>query len=308
MRITSEQKAVLDTFTCQRLREDPANSGLIRDFVCAKAPALAAMPAMRGWSSDVKGTIAYYVVKDAAGRIVMYFSLRCGLLCEPGYVRRVMRLLDETELLRNALEGSARGDAYWKDILDREKERLGPAKFENRVWKLRDLHSKKVGILEDLQADQQCLPDQDVLRVDETHAAVELVEFCVDDNAALRWKASCLGHRRMGATLFWHFVVPRMLALSDVAGCEYAYLFAAGERDGALVRYYREVLHFIEPKKLGAIKPCYDRQCVLMIKKLFTGKPGVPGPLGVMEPDPDYLVLDRHMANFFEKFNDPAVS
>ena len=308
MRMTEQQQAILNGFTCQRLRDDARNRDLIKKLSAEKGGLMVDTIRNRAWSSDIKGTIAYYVVKNAAGELAMLFSLRCGLLCEPGYIRRIAGLLDETKTLRRALQGRDENDPYWIEYLCTQEQVLGREELERRIHNLKTLLKTKSMIIRDAEEDRNTLPDQDVVRVDETHSAVELVEFCVNDAARDSWDSSAMGGRRMGTTLFWWFIVPRMLELSQVAGCEFAYLFAAGERDGKLVRMYTRDLHFIQPRNLGAVKPAYDNQCVLMIKKLFTGKPGEPGEMGLLEKDPDYLGLDRHRARFIDNFNNPMFS
>ena len=304
--ITAMQTATLERFTCQRLSSDRDNQKLIQSFTSKKGSGVLYSLRSRGWISDLKGTIAYYLVKAPDGQAVFYFALRCGLLCEPGYVDRIQELRDYSVALQQAVSGADRGDEACVEFLRRERERLGTAKYFSILDDLDNLIEQKNGILLDVKLDKKKLPDQDVLRVDEAHAAVELVEMCVNDAARESWKKWGLGEKDMGTTLFWQFVVPKMLQLSELVGCEFAYLFAAGERGGSLVRYYREKLHFIEPKCLAAVKPTFDSQCLLMYKKLFTNKIGLAGPLGCLEIDPDFNGLDNHRKMYFERFNAPA--
>lgn len=306
--ITQQQQQILNGYTCQRMRDDPDNRTLIQTLSAQKNPLMVQTIKQRAWSSDYKGTIAYYVVKDAAGALTMVFSLRCGLLCEPGYIHRIAGLLDETKTLRRALMGAAENDPYWIEYLDNQKERLGPEELDRRIAHLNDHLQNKLSVIKTAEADRRKLPDQDVVRVDEIHSAVELVELCVNDTARDGWDKDLMGGRRLGTTLFWQFVVPKMLAVSETAGCEYAYLYAAGKRGERLVRIYAEDFRFIEPKHLGAVKPGYDSNCLLMIKKLFTAKAGEAGELGLLEPDPDYLGLDRHRTKFFQNFNNSPVN
>lgn len=307
MHITDQQRALLAGFTCQRLTADKANQQLIHGIIPAndKTDVVGSLRA-RGWSSDTKGTIAYYVVKNSAGQIVFFFSLRCGLLCETNYVQRIERLLSETVALREALDGAAKGNLLCAAFLENERLRLGDEEFQRRLENLKDLHNSKTDILRDVRENAETLPEEKSVWVDESHSAVELVEMGVNAAAREAWDRSPLGVRKLGTTMFWQFVVPAMQQLCAAAGCEFAYLFAAGTASGGLVRYYRTKLHFIIPVSLGAVKPSYDKNCVLMCKKLFTGHPGVTGPLGLTEKDTDYLGLDRHRDRFFDRFNDPS--
>lgn len=306
--ITAQQQAVLEGLTCRRVSAIENRTDLLNSFTSEKGALMLATVKQRAGSCDHNRIIAYYLVTDPDDQPVFLFSLRCGALFEIDYAKRIEGLLEETRTLKNALGDAAWGDLDSRAILDRERRRLGEDEYNSRVENIRELLHDKMEVLRDIEVDRHALPGQNVVHSDEIHAAVELVEMCVHDAARDRWSACGMGGRRLGTTMFWHFVVPKMLELSETAGCEFAYLFAAGERTGDLYRYYREKLHFIEPKILGTAKPNYDTNCVLMCKKLFTGRPGQFGTLGRLEIDPDYKGLDRHRETYFARFNDPTFS
>lgn len=89
MRITAEQEKILATFECERLSSNDLNFYLIKNFLNKKGQAIVEYFQENAWQEDVNGTTAYYVIKTQDNEIVMFFSLKCGVLFDP--------LLDETE-------------------------------------------------------------------------------------------------------------------------------------------------------------------------------------------------------------------
>ena len=81
--ITEAQIAVLKTFTCQRLTDDDMNLHKIQNFLSYRGPGLVTALRTHGWMADKSGTTAYYVVKNPQGRIMLFFSLKCGVLFDP---------------------------------------------------------------------------------------------------------------------------------------------------------------------------------------------------------------------------------
>lgn len=129
---------------------------------------------------------------------------------------------------------------------------------------------------------------KNIIRVQETYAAVELVHFCVYDPIVIRrpyillteeekklhvvtedtvhkkWKTMEMDNQTMGKALFWHCVVPVIQNIRKVVGCEYLYLFAADRnRYGKLVRYY-EQLGFELGDNFYVNKGEYDYTCYFM--------------------------------------------
>ena len=76
--ITQEQMDLLSTFTCERLSADRDNLSKIQNFLSYRGPGLVNTLRNKGWSEDCRGSTAYYVVKNPQGRIMLFFSLKCG--------------------------------------------------------------------------------------------------------------------------------------------------------------------------------------------------------------------------------------
>ena len=77
-----------------------------------------------------------------------------------------------------------------------------------------------------------------------------------------------MGHT-MGETLYWKYIVPKFIEVQKIAGCEYAFLFAADlSEDRTLVNYYDVSLKFQQQLDIGTNKPLYDFACVFMCQRI----------------------------------------
>lgn len=302
-RITLEQEAILDRFTCQRLTDDPRNETLIEYFRNRRSRALEDKLRYEAWEEDKEGvTATYYVVKAPSGEIAMYFSLKCGTLCDPSYVQKVLQKYDRSQDLMDVLhgkEGKEWAHAYIESL--RTSNGVLPFREELRIMMdYADVRDEKRTIKKEKKSE----PNSMILRVDEAFPAIELVHFCVNDSVRAEWKALGLGHP-MGEVLFWRFIVPQMLRIQRLVGCEYAYLFAADlSRDGSLIRYY-ENLHFECPKSIGGIKPWYDFLCTFMCKRLLPLTDFRRNHLEKeLREEMDPKGLSDYLEEYFENFND----
>lgn len=292
-RITPEQEAVLKSFTCQRLSQDPLNFWQIMNFRSRKGPGLVNNLLNNGWTSDSKGSIAYYVIKNPEGKIVMFFSLKCGVLFDPDDVVEFMEFYKDTEIVQ-LWKNAGYGDESAKDYFQELRRKMGRAKYEELVQQLM--------MYENIKLDKKKEPNQKIVRVNEGHPAIELVEFCANDTTKGCWEHYGMGKSRMGETLFWWFIVPKMMEISQLIGCEYAFLFAADETpDGELVRYY-EQLHFRKLPNLGTVKPYYDMRCWFMGKRLRSLAPNLTNVYDV-RVDNDPKGLDFYQEEYFNHFN-----
>lgn len=80
MKITESQLAVFASYHCERLSESSDNFMLVSDFYNSKNPSLVDTLQGEAYSDDENNRLAYYVVKDKDGNIMLFFSLKCGLL------------------------------------------------------------------------------------------------------------------------------------------------------------------------------------------------------------------------------------
>ena len=138
--ITEQQKEVLSRFKCERLKNDRNNLIDIQFFVSEQGDGLVTNLKNNGWKEDEKGSTAYYVIKNPDGEIVMFFSLKCGVLFDPDYaaeyMERFKESLEDEELMRNwqgYLEGDPTATRYISDLARRK----GRVEFYELVESLR---------------------------------------------------------------------------------------------------------------------------------------------------------------------------
>lgn len=283
-KLNDEQKAYLKSLVCQRLAEKPENREFIQGFVNMRNPNLSEA-LKKGWFRDKEDKLAFYIVKDPKLDVpLLFFSLKCGELTTPFDLERKKEILRNAEMLYAAATGHKSED-WAKDVIDKMKAKgLSDDKIEEEF---RNRYEGNLALLSFY--DREKLEEgQNIVRVQETYAAVELVHFCVFDpignvefpehwseeqkeqyilkrNAVLRkWKTMGMDNQSVGKTLFWHCVVPVIQNIRKVVGCEYLYLFAADRnRYGSLVRYY-ERLGFELGDNFYVNKAEYDYTCYFM--------------------------------------------
>ena len=302
-RITPAQEALLQGFTCQRLTDEKDNMHLAWEFLSRRNKGLEEKLKFEAWQEDRESVpAAYYVVKSPSGRIALYFSLKCGTLCDPTYAAKVTQNYNNVQHVLEELGQIGTRDEAIEFL---EEVRNGgmfpmPMSRQELMQHFRDVKQDKKWLKKEKKVD----PSDKIVRVDMAFPAVELVHFCVNDRVRDEWKALKLGHS-MGETLFWRFVLPKMLEINSLVGCEYVYLFAAdSSRDNTLIKYYEDVLHFERPTALGGIKPQYDFLCTFMCKRLrrlSSNRKMYLDPALWEKEDPK--ALEDYRNEFFENFN-----
>ena len=302
-RITPAQKELLGGFTCQRLTEDKDNLHLAWEFLSRRNRGLEDKLKLEAWQEDLESVpAAYYVVKAPSGRIALYFSLKCGTLCDPTYAARLAESYSNVRQVLEELGQIGSREEAFEYLEEVRTSGMFPMPMSRR--ELMDHFREVKQDKQWLKKEKKTEPSDKIVRVDMAFPAVELVHFCVNDRVRDEWKQLGLGHA-MGETLFWQFVLPKMLEINSLVGCEYAYLFAAdSSRDSTLIKYYQEVLHFECPTNLGGIKPQYDFLCTFMCKRLFKLSPFRKMYLDpALYDDEDPLGLVDYQKDFFENFN-----
>ena len=91
-----------------------------------------------------------------------------------------------------------------------------------------------------------------------TFAGVEIVHFCANEAYRDFWYQTGI-HQKLGTVVFWQFIVPKILDLMEIVGCEYLFLFAADlSEDADLVNYYVDNLEFIDASEHSAATPIVE--------------------------------------------------
>ena len=267
MHITQEQISKLDSLVVERIRDDVDNIALLRTFYNGKNENLTkTLHSDATIDKDSSGVTAYYLVKTQQGELLLYFSLKCGELFEgldfeklelASKLREIMPIIltnedTESEQYKSAIEFIHNNIDKVKNILpDFEKyiEKKGLYNLELQ----KEINSK-------------------IQRVLKTYPAIEIVEFCSNENARDTWRGIGLPEsKKMGECVFWFHIVPILQKIQDLIGCQYVYLFAADSSyDENLINYYKSRLKFEQPLTLGANKPQYDFACTFLCQQLST--------------------------------------
>lgn len=212
-------------------------------------------------TKDKEGKLASFIVTSSSDIPLLYFSLRCGELFERTILEKVAGLQhlnvafmaisnpctndkEKSESLETIVQVSSQGMTLEEmELLSDKKE----------AWEMDNKMDKNKGI-------------NKVLRV---YPAIELKLFGTNSAAKGHWKALGLEDIRMGESLFFTKVVDTIQSMLDYAGCQYVYLFAAGQEiEGQLVQYYRTILGFDSNAKITANKPVFDWACQFLFQDI----------------------------------------
>ena len=265
MRITKEQLDILGTLRCQRLSSDSDNFRKVDCFSNRINDDIAQTLRNEAYAEDESNTIAYYVVKHPDGQILFFFSLKCGLLFDhfinPDLLKEFKEL---AETLKDISDDKSLTPQQKQDVAEiMEKIRASKGVTKDDLGKL---PRQKLTILEELEKEL----NDDITRVGKTFSGIELVHFCSNNETDAIWDGLNLPQQR-GTVIFWFFVVPVILGILKMVGCQYLFLFAADRsKYEKLVRYYEDQLNFIRPDELATAKPFYDFTCKFMCHEVST--------------------------------------
>lgn len=261
MKISKEQLDKLNNLTCERLSSNENNLHLVDSFFNARNEALSHTLKNEAFQDDDENRLAYYLVKDAEQNILFYFSLKCGMLYDRFIEGDGLEKIIAFYKFLSKLKDSSDIDANLKKSIDSIQERIRTKKGLQKARIMHQLHGAMAkDEIEQLFGDEQ-------KTVGKTFSGVEIVHFCANDCCRKQWETLGL-NKKIGAVVFWHFIVPRIIDVLNVAGCEYVFLFAADlTPDEHLVNYYRTYLQFDASSEHGAAVPLYDLTCKMMSRK-----------------------------------------
>lgn len=260
--ITERQKDILESFSIERLSSSAFNLRLVGNFSNPKSDSLTNKIQSDAFEEDENGSVAYYIIKDPSGGILFYFSLKCGQLYDKLFEKEQLRLIknlfkyfDEIEKEESTSEEDRK---LIKEIRENVRTSKGISKAE--LEKIQKKDNKAVTDIENMFT-------ENLQRVGRTFAGVEIVQFCANEN--YREFFDSLGFfPHFGAVVFWYFLVPIVLEVRRIIGCQYLFLFAADTSDDeSLIRYYR-TLHFTDTGGHGAVIPLYDWTCRFMYQEI----------------------------------------
>ena len=260
MRITAEQQKIVDSLKCERLSDNLDNIRLVEDFVNSRNDSIAQTLRNEAFHEDEDNIVAYYVVKDSSNNILFYFSLKCGQLYDEFIEGEGLKMLNKFYQLvvtRQKDENISEAD---RKELEQIVELLRTKKGVQRKQVAKVLNKNT----NDIDFDKLFRPGQH--NVGKTYSGVELMHFCANDQYHSDWALKDI--KPLGAVIFWQFIVPQVINIMEIVGCEYLFLFAADLTDDEyLVNYYREHLGFTDRIEHIAAMPLYDLNCKFMFQK-----------------------------------------
>ena len=282
MKITPEQLRILNSLECQRLSSDSQNMYLVECFSNDINETIAHTLQNEAFKQDESNSIAYYVVKHPNGQILFFFSLKCGLLFDhfinPDLLNQLQKLAED---LNDISDDKSLTPQQRRDITDvMEKIRANKGISIEDIHKLRQ---QKLDILEELEKEF----NTNIARVGKTFSGIEVVHFCSNSETDDLWANFGFPQLR-GATIYWYFIVPKVLEALRFVGCQYLFLFAADKsKEEKLVRYYEDQLNFKRPDELATAKPFYDFTCKFMCHEVATLAKEREQFFDNFNPDPD---------------------
>lgn len=265
MKITDKQLLQLKSFHCERLSNDSdSNFRLIENFSNYRNNRLVETLQNEAYEEDQENRLAYYLVKNDADEIVFFFSLKCGLLYDEFFEGE--RLQAITAFYKEMVELS-------KDVSLSEEDRLAVDTILEKARTKKGLKKEEVARVLGLSKEPESFAKvfgKNLKNVGRTFPGVEIVHFCANDETRKIWDAYHFP-QSLGTVVFWYFVVPKILDLMEIVGCEYLFLFAADQTaDGLLVNFYSEKLGFECRDEHCAAIPMYDFTCQFMSQKTNT--------------------------------------
>ena len=266
--ITEQQRAILDSFYIERLSDSEENFRLVSDFQNSRSDSLTNKIQSEAFEEDELGTVAFYVIKNKDGKIVFYFSLKCGQLYDKLYEKKHVHLIENLLEYFNQIEQEETTSESDLDLIEEIRESVRSRKgiLKSDLNKIQKKDNKAVKDLEKAFTGN-------MQRVGQTFAGVEIVQFCLNDK--YREDLKRLGFfPSFGAIVFWHFLVPKVLEVRKHIGCHYLLLFAADtSEDESLIRYYKS-LRFTDAGEHGAVIPLYDWTCRFMYQEISSLEEG----------------------------------
>ena len=261
MKITESQLELLRSLKCERLSSNTANFSLINDFYNTRNNSLVDTLQGDAYDDDKNNRIAYYIVKTVDDKILFFFSLKCGLLYD------------------EFIEGDRLKEikSFYDTILRMSLDEAQPVENKKAIASILESVRSKKGIKkEDVARVLHLSVDSDefskifgknLKNVGRTFPGVELVHFCANDAHREEWDEYDLS-QNMGTTIFWYFIVPKILEMLKIVGCEYVFLFAADLTPyEELIRYYSDQLKFEKVDEHCVAIPMYDFTCQFMSQK-----------------------------------------
>lgn len=213
------------------------------------------------WDDDIAGKTKVYLIKDGNGQIVLYYSLRCGLV------------IDNSSY--ESLDEDKKGYVDWmtcsimkndSDQMSVSYEQCAQAYGYKEADRLYDIATNRAKSKNDKEIFQNI---ETTLNVEKSYSAIELQHFCKSAN----YPQQAFHGVPIGFGLFWEQIIPNNENIATLVGCEYLYLFAADKAQGKepkkLVEHYKSAMKFSSVEGVKIVKPYYDVDCISLVQPLL---------------------------------------
>lgn len=262
MKITKQQRLILDSLKCERLSSNPDNLYLVESFTNRRNESLEHTLKNEAMEEDEEGSVAYYLIKDSDDNILFFFSLKSGSLYDSHFDTSVIKLIKK---LNDVVQ------AHLADAEMSEKERETLQNIQEKIRSHKGITKRDIDrlprIKEDLFADLEKELNKNVTHVGKTYSSIELVHFCANHACSNIWESYNLPHS-IGVVVFWHFIVSKIIEARNILGIQYLFLFAADlSEEDSLIGYYRDKLDFMRDEERATVKPIYDLSCEFMYQE-----------------------------------------
>lgn len=261
-----ERREFFRSFQCELLTSSKNNKELIKDFRSKNRNDDLQdylLSEQRAWAEDLDGETRVYLIKDAAGSIACYFSLKCGLIVGEDLQENLSE--DEREIIEPYIDARRDEDKEAEQNLYDAINELFPDRADYLLEIAMRRLERKTEALVIGQSDS-------TINVPLCYSGIELKHLCRNDNYVLPQNIDV----PLGFGLFWEKIVPIIEDILNRIGCKYLYLFAADDSEKRnnedvrkLVRYYKNDLKFYEcDAGMKFVKPDYDNYCYGLVQDI----------------------------------------
>ena len=246
--ITEKQLEILNSLICERLSSNDENLRLIEDFTNSRNEDLESLIKGEAFEADETGERAFYIVKNKDNRILIYFSLHASLL---------HKRFPEIEQLQN----------FVTFIQDLEHKSDSTGEIKKLIEEYKSIHKQNE---ERLKRDLEFIEVESGKKATETFPSIELGYICVNESMRDWWNSLGFGEKnRIGITLFWHCIVPKILETVKIIGAKYISLKAADKsEDNILLNHYKAFMGFEKFEGLSAVWSIQEYGCHLLVQEI----------------------------------------
>lgn len=250
--INAKQLEWIEGLRCERLSDNPDNEDIILSFA-NKWDSLVKHLHEDAWREDTENDSVHYLVKSKENEVLLYFSLRCGLLYDD------MLVGDRVDMCRAHAGEIPMSEDIEKKIKDYQIDNSLSDKELYR--KLNELYEKLRLQRKVVRTDAQIKESAQIRVVLDTIPAIELKHFCKNDNYT-GFDKELFQSYKLGEIVFWFKILPLLEDIFKMIGGKYIYLFAADEDENrALTNHYITRFKFSDQSEWGVNKPTYSNLC-----------------------------------------------